>query len=172
MVVYIIVQNRNKYKKNIEALCEKSGIKDYIILDPEFDEIKKPFPAILCMGIKPQGLISQMIWELTPPDSSLSPEKKRIILESFKEIAKELKNNEVKFKKTDIPDEESLIDFLNKYKGQVFELRLKDGRFIGIYPDKEKLLGKYPIEYHASTIININKIMSTFSPEEIIIKET
>jgi len=172
MVVYIIIKNRAKYKKNIEALCNKVGILDYVLLDPEFDDLKRPYPATICLGFKSDDIVSQLKWNTLIPDSSIPVEDKKKIFTVFQQAAEELRDVELKFKKDDMPTSENLKDFLNKYKGQVFELRLKDGRHVGIYPDREKLLGKYPIEYHASTAVNINKIMQIFDPEEIIVKET
>ena len=64
-----------------------------------------------------------------------------------------------------------ISEFLNSFIGSVVEIRLPDRRLVGIYPDNQRLEGKYDVEYHASTIVNLAKIFNIFDATEVVIKE-
>jgi len=155
------------------------GITDYQILDPAHHDLAKQFSYVLYVGelsqdrFKKLESMSQKAWILPAPLPTASDSEKKKWLSSIELIKDWMLDHRDRdrFKKTDVPDLMSLEQFLNSKVGQVMELTLPDRRKLGIYPDSQRLLGEFDIEYHASTVVNIAKLFKLFDASEIIIKE-
>ena len=99
---------------------------------------------------------------------------KQRVMNFFERVKVYIDNNKEKvhsFKKDDLPEVKDLKEFINEKQGQVVQIRLPDNRLAGIYPDNNKLLGKYDIEYHASTVVNMQTILTMFNANEVSLKE-
>jgi hypothetical protein len=155
------------------------GITDYQILDPAHDDLAREFCLVLYIGELPAERfkklheISQQAWNLPAPNPDASTVVKRVYISSLKKINDYILDSRDKqsFKKIDVPDLLQLKDYLNSKVGEVIELTLPDRRKLGIYPDNQRLLGEYDVEYHGSTVVNIAKLFKLFDASEIIIKE-
>jgi hypothetical protein len=155
------------------------GINDYRILDPKHHELDKAFVFVLYIGqletdrFKKLSDISQRAWNLPAPDPTAPEPVKKNWLDGLQQINKYIldKRDQEVFKKGDVPSILNLQDYLNEKLGQIVEVTLPDRRKLGIYPDNQRLLGDYDVEYHASTVINIAKLFQLFDASEIIIKE-
>ncbi|MDD3412574.1 MAG: hypothetical protein PHY47_01095 [Lachnospiraceae bacterium] len=173
-MLYIICPQSYRYKKPIEALCERVGLKDIQIVDPKNYEVNRAYPYVLVVGNVPGLHIdARKIWQCNPPDPELPKEDKLKILESFKEVQKYIINNKEPaiIDSDSIPRLKDFEEFLKGYKGQVMELKLPDGRLLGIYPDGERLQMTYPVENHVSTILNLSRMKDMFDITRIAIKD-
>lgn len=174
MTLYIILENSNPARPIIRAICEKIGLRDYYILDPAHDEIKKSFKYVLFIGKRIDGVraIKEWLIPLVPSKEMLQKDKIKV-MNGFKSIKQtiDLEKDKLIVRSSDLPELKDLDEFVNNYAGNIFEVRLKDKRLIGIYPDDEKLQGKYDMEYHASYILNMCKIKDIFNPVTISVKE-
>ena len=173
-MLYIICPQSYRYKTPIEALCEKVGLRDIQIVDPKNYEVNRAFPFVLVIGNIPGLQVdARKIWQCNPPDPELLKEDKLKILETFKEVQKYISNHKepAKVDGDSIPRLKDFEEFLKEYKGQVMELKLPDGRLLGIYPDGQKLEMIYPVENHVSTILNLAKLKDIFDITRIVIKD-
>lgn len=155
-------------------MCDKVGLKDYQICDPKNYEVNRAFPYALIVGNVPGTSIdARKLWQVNPPDPSLSADEKKKIFQVFKDIQIYLLANKEpsNIDADNIPRLKDLEEFLKDFKGQMIELRLSDGRMIGIYPDGERLQMKYPVEHHVSTIINLARIKEIFDIKRVMIKD-
>lgn len=174
-MIYIICQNSHKYSDAIKMMMEKLGEFNYDILDPRIHDFKRTFSYIIQMGDMPNNLtfICNKKWTTMLPDSTLPVEDKKLIFAVLKDAVEYSRQHSLKKEvlSTDIPRFADLKDFLNLFKGQVMELRLQDGRIIGIYPDEEKLPMVYSAEYHVSTILNLAKLQDIFNYTKLSVKD-
>jgi hypothetical protein len=175
-MLYIICENSNQYSDTIKTICEqKLNIFDYELLDPRTHKLDSSFSTVLVLGKLPTSLKidANKIFETKAPDSTLGAEDKKAIFAKFKEAVDFSRNNS--FKKeilnTDIPRLADLQQFLEGFKGQVMELKMMDGRYLGIYPDGQKLPSKYSSEYHVSTILNLAKLQGIFNFTKLSVKD-
>lgn len=173
-MLYIICNQSYRYQKAIDAICQKIGLKDYQVLDPKSYEMDRPFTYVLIVGSyngeKPKA---KAVWQTEAPDPELDKEAKLKIFEDFKKIQKYLltKKEPERVDETEIPRLKDFEEFLQSHTGQVIEIKLSDGRLMGIYPDNERLQMKYPVENHASTILNLARLKNLFDVKQIIIKD-
>jgi len=173
-MLYIISQNSTKYSNTIKLICEKLGCFDYELLDPKVHELNRSFSTVLLLEpIKELELNANKIFRSLAPDPGLNAEEKKKIFNIFKEAIEYDRDNSIRREilHQDIPRFADLSEFLNGFKGQVMELKLQDGRFIGIYPDGDKLQGKYPHEYHVSTILNLAKLQDIIGYTKLSVKD-
>lgn len=174
-MIYIICQNSHKYNDSIKIMMDKLGCHDYDILDPKIHDFRRTFSYIVQMGEIPNNItfICNKKWVTMLPDSNLPVEDKKLIFATLKEAVEYSRQHSLKKEilATDIPRFADLKDFLNSFKGQVMEIRLQDGRIIGIYPDEEKLPMVYSSEYHVSTVLNLAKLQDVFNYTKLSVKD-
>lgn len=155
-------------------ICEKIGLRDYQIYDPKSYDLKRSFTYVLILGTytgdRPDA---KKVWQLPAPDADLSRQDKEKIFKSFLGIQKFLltQNQPAEVKGEDIPRLKDLEEFLKEFKGQIMELKLPNGSIIGIYPDSERLEMKYPVENHASTLLNLARIKDIFDVTKVTMKD-
>lgn len=179
MTLNIICPESKKHRLALSKALDYIGIVDYQILDPMHDQISKNFCLILYIGelsderMSKLKLISQQAWRLPSPDPKANDLDKKEWLNNLTNIKDYIldRKDKDRFKKNDIPTPMQLKEYLNSKTGEVIELTLPDRRKLGIYPDNQRLLAEYDIEYHGSTVVNIAKLFSLFDASEIIIKE-
>ena len=174
MTLYVALKNSDKYRSSIQAICAHAGINDYYILDPAHEDLSRGFRYLVTMGKDKPEVKGTKVWDIPClPEKDLDIPTKRKIMEAFKMINKTLVFEKTKTTATaeELPNIKNLDDFVNEYKGSVVELRLEDRRLVGIYPDNQKLLNKYDIEYHVSMVVNMLRIKNIFNPTKIQIKE-
>ena len=151
-MLYIICRDSSKYQDTIKLICDKLSFYDYEILDPKLHETKRSFSYVLIATADFNDEVNAVkIWKFKkPPSKDMTVDEKKEVFEDFKKIIDFVRSNKLKpeILNTDIPRFADLSEFLNGFKGQVMEFKLQDGRIIGIYPDGDKLLGKYSGEYH------------------------
>jgi hypothetical protein len=177
MTLYILTENSTKVRPIINKICAHVNIQDFFILDPKHDNIDKSYHYLLQVGTskiieEPKAFKS---WHLpTVPDGEMSKEMKERVIAFFKKVKGALdilREQKHTVTKEDVPPLKDILTFLNERQGQVVQVRLQDQRSVGIYPDNNKLLGEYDVEYHASTVVNMSKIMDIFGATEVSIKE-
>ena len=174
MTLYIALKNSNKYRKTIDSICQKAGVIDYYIIDPAHDDIERGFQYLLRFGEDCPEIDAGKSWKVPHyPDPTLDVKLKQDIMKAFHHIRDVMLDEKDKttVDKNDLPVIKDLDAFVESYKGSVVELRLEDKRLIGIYPDNQRLQGKYDIEYHVSTVVNMIRIKDIFNPVKIQIKE-
>lgn len=174
-MLYIVCQNSNKYTVAISSMLEKLGEFNFEVLDPKFHNFNRSFSYVIQLGDLPSTVIlnSNKMWKTLAPDTTLPVEDKKAIFAVFKEAVEYTRNNSLKKEilNTDVPRFADLQQFLEGFKGQVMELKLHDGRFIGIYPDGDKLPMKYSNEYHVSTILNLAKLQDIIGYTKLSVKD-
>jgi hypothetical protein len=175
-MLYILCQNSFKYQDTIKTLVEdKLGFFDYEIVDPKFHKIDRTFSTILMLEpLDPKiRVLANKVFKTLAPDTSLSVDEKKKIFLVFKESIQYAIDHTLKKEilQADIPRFADLSEFLHSFKGQVMELKLSDGRIIGIYPDEDKLAQKYVAEYHVSTILNLAKLQDVIGYIKLSVKD-
>jgi hypothetical protein len=174
-MLYIICKDSDKYRDTIKTIFEnKLGYFEYELLDPKYHEINnRTFSNVITLSSLDSNIIANKIFTGFAPDKNLSIEEKKKIVEIFKQAAEYDRNYSLKKEilKNDIPRFADLEEFLQSFKGQVMELKLPDGRLIGIYPDQDKFQMKYVNEYHVSTILNLAKLQDVIGYTKISIKD-
>lgn len=173
-MLYIICNQSYRYQKAIDAICQKIGLRDYQILDPKSYDMKRSFTYALIVGAytgdKPKA---KAVWQIKAPEPELDKDEKLKIFEDFKKIQKYLLSvkEPERVEETEIPRFKDFEEFLQSHIGQVIEIKLSDGRLMGIYPDGERLQMKYPVENHASTLINLARIKDLLDIKHITVKD-
>lgn len=155
-------------------MCSKIGLLDYQVLDPKSHGCNRAFPYVLVVGNVPGLQIdAKKIWQTSPPDQDLPVEDKKKIFNVFVEVQKYLLANKDPgtVSGDDIPRLKDLEEFLKEFKGQVLEMKMPDGRLMGVYPDGERLQMKYSVEHHVSTILNLARLKDIFDIKRIVIKD-
>lgn len=174
-MLYIMCKDSEKFKDSIKLILEdKLGFFDYEIVDPKYHEVNRTFSNVLVLNdIGKLTVNSSKTWTSKAPETSLPVEEKKAIFSKFKEIIQYVRDHSIKKEilQNDIPRFADLQEFLHSFKGQVMELKLADGRFIGIYPDADKLQMKYPNEYHVSTILNLAKLQNVLGYTKLSVKD-
>jgi hypothetical protein len=173
-MLYILCKDSYKFKTTIKTICEKLGQNDYEIIDPRINDLNRTFSNIIVLGLIPNIKINATkVWQTEVPDPEADPAIKKKIFAVFQEAVEFDRIHGIKKEilQKDIPRLADLKQFLESYKGQVLELRLQDGRVIGIYPDDEKLPLKYSSEYHVSTILNLAKLQDIFQFTRLLVKD-
>lgn len=173
-MLYIICNQSQKYQKQVDLICQKIGLRDYQIYDPKSYNSDRSFTYVLILGdYKGSRPNAKKVWQLPAPDTELSREEKDKIFKSFVGIQKFLltQNQPTEVKGQDIPRLKDLEEFLKEFKGQVMELKLPNGSVIGVYPDNERLEMKYPVENHASTLLNLSRIKEIFDVTRVTVKD-
>lgn len=179
-MLYIMCKDSSKYSDTIKLMLEdKLGFFDYEIVDPKHHETKRSFSNVLMLEplcVNTLGdirILANKIFKSYVPDKELSTDKKKEIFAVFKQAVEYVRNYSLKkeIQQGDIPRFADLEEFLRSFKGQVMELKLADGRFIGIYPDSDKLQMKYPNEYHVSTILNLAKLQDVLGYTKLSVKD-
>lgn len=143
-------------------------------MDPAHDNISRGFTYLVKMGEDCPEIKSGTSWKIPHlPSKDLDRQTKEKIMKAFAHIREQMLvlKDRTTIGSEELPEIKDLDEFVNQYKGSVIELRLADKRLIGIYPDDQRLLGKYDIEYHVSTLVNMIRIKEIFSPVKIQIKE-
>jgi hypothetical protein len=177
MTLYILTENSQKVRPILNAICQHVNINDFFILDPKHDNVDKSYHYLLQVG--PNKIIEQpkafKAWHIPViPDKEMDKEMKERVIEYFKKVKiaiDNMKEKSHKYTPGDMPPLKELSEFLNERQGQVIQVRLKDQRSVGIYPDNNKLMGEYDVEYHASTVVNMSKIMEIFDATELVVRE-
>ena len=174
-MLYIICQNSHKYNDAIKVMMEKLGEHNYDILDPRIHDFKRTFSYVVQLGDMPNNItfICNKKWATMLPDSSLPVEDKKVIFAVLKEAVEYARQHSLRKEilAGDLPRFADLKQFLESFKGQVMELKLQDGRIIGIYPDEDKLPMVYSSEYHVSTILNLAKLQDVFNYTKLSVKD-
>lgn len=174
-MLYIICQNSHKYTDSIKMMMEKLGEFNYDILDPRVHDFNRTFSYVIELGQLPNNLkyICSKKWNTLLPESTLPVEDKKLIFGILREAVEYARTHAIKKEilQADIPRFADLKDFLHSFKGQVLELRLQDGRIIGIYPDEDKLQMTYSSEYHVSTILNLARLQDIFNYTKLSVKD-
>lgn len=174
-MLYIMCKDSEKFKDSIKLILEdKLGFFDYEVVDPKYHEVNRSFSNVLVLNdIGKISINANKTWASKAPDTSLPVDEKKAIFAKFKEIVQYVRDHSIKKEilQGDIPRFADLEEFLRSFKGQVMELKLADGRFIGIYPDSDKLQMKYPNEYHVSTILNLAKLQDVLGYTKLSVKD-
>lgn len=174
-MLYILCQNSPKYQDTIKTLIEdKLGFYDYEIVDPKFHKIDRSFSTVLdLISSDTLKLNANKVFSALAPDTALSNDQKKTIFSTFKAAVQYARDHTLKKEilKADIPRFADLSEFLHSFKGQVLELKLDDGRTIGVYPDSDKLEMKYVAEYHVSTILNLAKLQDVIGYTKLSVKD-
>ena len=174
-MLYIVCQNSISYKDTIKSLVEdKIGFFDYEIIDPKFHKIERSFSTVLILEpLENVKLIANKTFKTLAPDSSLSVDDKKKVFATFKEAVQYARDHTLtkEILQKDIPRFADLSEFLRSFSGQVLELKLPDGRIIGIYPDTDRLEQKYSAEYHVSTILNLAKLQDVIGYTKLSVKD-
>lgn len=174
-MLYILCQNSFKYKDTIKTICDKLGEFDYEVLDPKNHNLNRTLSNVVILGLMPDSIKidAHKVWQTGLPDPNETPENKKKVFLIFQEAIAYNRANGIKKEilQKDVPRFADLKQFLESFKGQVMELKLQDGRIIGIYPDGEKLPLKYSSEYHVSTILNLSKLQDIFGFIKLSVKD-
>jgi len=173
-MLYIVCRDSHLYKDTLNVICEKLSFYDYEIIDPKSHETKRSFSYLLIANDNSEDYNASKIWRLKkPPSKDMTVDEKKAVFATIKEIVEFVRNNTLKKEilNVDIPRFADLQEFLSGFKGQVMELKLQDGRVIGIYPDGDKLSGKYSGEYHVSTVLNLSKLLDIFGYIKLSVKD-
>jgi hypothetical protein len=173
-MLYIICQKTDQHRQAIQASLKFVGITDYIILDPKYYQLENSYPYLLILGQDNwQHINAQLKWNLPEPLSSMSTVDKGAFINQLMLIKKQLATAKERdnFRSEDLPSVQALDEFINSKVGRVIEITLPDRRRAGIYPDNEQLKNQYDIEYHASTVVNLAKIVKLFNATKIKIKD-
>ena len=174
-MLQIICQNSMRYKEAISSICAKLNFSEYQILDPKTHNLDKSFFCVIVLGSLPPNikLNASKMWTTFLPDQNLDVADKKEIMSTFKQAVEFVVNNKLKkeIKAEDVPRLADLKQFLDNYKGNVIEIKMPNGRFLGIYPDNDKLQGEYDLEYHASVVLNLARLQDVFGFTKLIIKE-
>lgn len=174
-MLYILCQNSLKYQDTIKTLIEdKLGFYDYEIVDPKFHKVDRSFSTVLVLSpVDGTKINANKFFRALAPDTTLTVDQKKVIFSTFKEAVQYARDHTLKKEilQADIPRFADLTEFLHSFKGQVLELRLPDGRTIGIYPDGDKLEMKYIAEYHVSTILNLAKLQDVIGYTKLSVKD-
>lgn len=174
-MLYVICKDSDKFKEAIRAILEtKLGYFEYEIYDPKYHELlNRSFSNVILLEPFDIKIIANKIFKCGAPEKSLTIEEKKKILEIFKQATEYDRDHSLRKEvlKNDIPRFADLEEFLKSFKGQVVELKLPDGRLIGIYPDEDKFQMKYTNEYHVSTILNLAKLQDVIGYIKLSIKD-
>ena len=174
-MLYVICKDSDKHRETIKIIFEnKLGYFEYELLDPKYHEINnRTFSNVITLGSLDSKIIANKIFISSAPDKDLSVEEKKKVFEIFKQAMEYDRNFSLKKEilKNDIPRFADLEEFLQSFKGQVMELKLPDGRLIGIYPDQDKFQMKYTNEYHVSTILNLSKLQDIIGYTKLSVKD-
>jgi hypothetical protein len=174
-MLYILCQNSFKYKTTIKTIFEKLGEADYEVLDPRVNDLNRTLSNVIVCGPIPDSIKinAHKVWQTGLPDPDETPDNKKKVFLVFQEAIAYNRANGIKkdILQKDLPRLADLKQFLESFKGQVMELKLQDGRVIGIYPDGEKLPLKYSSEYHVSTILNLSKLQDIFGFIKLSVKD-
>ena len=173
-MLYIICNQSHLYQKQIAAICERIGLRDYQVYDPKSYNLDRSFTHVLILGdYKGERPNAIKVWHLPSPAENLGKEDKEKIFKSFVGIQKYLltQNQPTVVRGEDIPRLKDLEEFLKDFKGQVMELKLPSGVVIGIYPDGERLEMKYAVENHASTLLSMAKIKDMLDVTRITVRD-
>jgi hypothetical protein len=173
-MLYIVCPQSHRYKEQIESICKKLAIRNYQILDPRSHDVNKSFSYVLLLGqVTAPKLTAKVLIQTRAPDPALSNVDKMKIFNRFKEIQERIliEQEPATTETTDIPRLKDLETYLQEFKGQVLEIKLQDGRVMGIYPDSERLAMKYSVEKHVSSILNLARIKDLFDIRKISVKD-
>lgn len=175
-MLYIISKDSDKYRDTIKAIFEnKLGYFEYDIVDPKYHDINRSYSHAVVLGDVDTKVkvVANKIFKTLAPDTTLSVDEKKKIFEVFKEAVQYDRDHSLRKEilQSDIPRFADLKEFLHSFKGQVMELKLADGRLIGIYPDEDKLQMKYTNEYHVSTILNLAKLQDVLGYTKLSVKD-
>lgn len=172
-MLHILCTNSSRYKEQLDKLCHFVGIKDYMIMDPASYEMSRSFKYLLLVGRAKSIPKASQLWQVPLPEVDMDKDGKLEIVDTFQKMQKFILSRYEKplVEAADLPRLKDLEEFFGDYHGQVMELRLTDGRLIGIYPDGERLAMKYSTEFHVSTILNMSKIKEMFDVQRIIVKD-
>lgn len=174
-MLYIVCPEPVKYKDTIQVILDKLGFFDYDLIDPKsYDLESRTFSYVIRLGSAKQIKINAgRMWDTEAPSAEMSKEDKIKVFGVFKEAVESVRNTSLKKEilNTDIPRFADLEEFLHSFKGQVLEFKLQDGRIIGIYPDQDKLQGKYSSEFHISTILNLARLQDILGYTKISVKD-
>lgn len=175
-MLYILCQNSSKYKDTIKSIFEdKLGFYDYDLVDPKFHKIERSFSTVLILEPFDSKIEikANKIFKTLAPDTTLSVDDKKSIFNVIKEAIQYSRDHTLnkEILQQDVPRFADLSEFLHSFKGQVMELKLADGRIIGIYPDDDKLEHKYIAEYHVSTILNLAKLQDIIGYTKLSVKD-
>lgn len=174
-MLYVICKDSDKHKETIKTIFEnKLGYFEYEIFDPKYHELNnRSFSNVILLEPFDIKITANKIFNCTAPDKTLSIEDKKKIFEIFKKAMEFDRDFSLKKEilKNDIPRFADLEEFLRSFKGQVMELKLPDGRLIGIYPDEDKFQMKYVNEYHVSTILNLAKLQDVIGYTKLSVKD-
>jgi hypothetical protein len=175
-MLYILCQNSSTYQDTLRIILEdKLGYYDYEVIDPKYHKVDRTFSNVVMLEPLDAKLkiIANKVFKTLAPDSSLAVEKKKEVFNVLKEAVQYSRDHSIKKEilQADIPRFADLSEFLHSFKGQVLELKLSDGRIIGIYPDEDKLEQKYVAEYHVSTILNLAKLQDVIGYTKLSVKD-
>lgn len=173
-MLYIVCKDSERFRDTIKTIFEnKIGYFNYEIVDPKYHETDRSYSTVIMLDDLDLKLVTNKTFRTLAPLTTLSLEEKKKVIEVFKEAVAYDQNHSIKKEvlQNDIPRFADLEQFLLSFKGQVMELKLQDGRLIGIYPDKDKLQMKYSNEYHVSTIINLAKLQDVLGYTKLSIKD-
>jgi hypothetical protein len=174
-MLYIMCKDSSTFNGTIKSILEdKLGMFDYEVIDPKYHKVDRTFSTVLILA--PWGDIkidAHKYFRTLAPATTLSVDEKKAIFNVFKEAVQYVRDYTLKKEilQNDVPRFADLEEFLHSFKGQVMELKLADGRFIGIYPDGDKLQLKYPAEYHVSTILNLAKLQDVLGYTKLSVKD-
>lgn len=144
------------------------------MLDPISNDIKRQFPLVILLGETGFDLKNcQKFWQCKVPVALLPENEKLAIMASFEQAAdtQRLYEDPSSFTKSSIPKIDNLAEYLKKHHGQTLVLTLQDNRIIAVYPDDQKFSGKYDIEVHYSTLVNMDLLFKMFNVKEITVRE-
>ena len=173
-MLYIISKDSEKYLEVIKTILEtKLNYFEYEIVDPKYHNTNRTFSNVIFIEPLDLKITANKVFKTIAPEKTLSVEEKKKVVEVFKEAILYDRDKSIRKEilQADIPRLADLEQFLESFKGQVMELKLSDGRYIGIYPDEDKFQMKYPNEYHVSTILNLAKLQDIFGFTRLSIKD-
>jgi hypothetical protein len=173
-MLYIVCPESHRYKEQIDKICEKIAIKAYQILDPRSHNVNRAFNYVIVLGqVTAPKLEGKVLIQTRPPAAELPVEDKMKIFNRFKEMQRIIliEKESCVTDTTDIPRVKDLESYLKDFNGQVIEVKLQDGRVMGIYPDNERLAMKYSVEKHVSSIVNLARLKELFDIRKISVKD-
>ncbi len=174
-LVVICPKVTKEVREIVEKLAVQHKLGNYDLIDPVSHDINKFFPAVLVLGTIPFEATNAKVVERTHlPSFHMSAEEKWQVSNAFKTLAQYIKGNEDPsvFKRDDIPDLSGLdLHSWLKEKNAVFQVKLNDHRLMGIYPDGTEFYGKYDIEVHYSTLVNVEKLFTLLNAKEVLIRD-
>lgn len=122
------------------------------------------------------------VWKTYLPLTNLSKEHKNCVKEVFQSIStfawenRDIKDVRAEDLEMDQDNRKAFAEWYrtNQWVSQKtgpIEIKLKDNRKIGIYPDSSPLENKLALEMHASHFLNLYKIFKMFNGKEITLKD-